>query len=144
MAKKNENHAKTQARRVADISGTPKTQGEYEVGDRKPPKKRQFGKPNGNKQGHGFFKKEDTLRYKWEKMLEMNDDELLAIKDDPKSSRVEKMTAEVLLDTEMKSAEKLASLEKLANQVYGFPKQEIKQTNIEVPAPRLPKNKSEE
>lgn len=104
----------------------------------------QFGKPNGNKQGHGFFKKEDTLRYKWEKMLEMDDDELLAIKDNPKSSRVEKMTAEVLLDREMKSAEKLSSLEKLANQVYGMPRQEIKQTNIEVPAPRLPKNKAEE
>lgn len=132
MTKKNENKAKTQAKGASPISGVV------------PPKERQFGQPNGNKQGHGFFKKEATLRYKWEKMLEMDDDELLAIKDNPKSSRVEKMTAEVLLDENMKSAEKLASLEKLANQVYGFPKQEIKQTNIEVPAPRLPKNKSEE
>ena len=132
MTKKNENKARTQAKGTSPISGVA------------PPKERQFGQPNGNKQGHGFFQKEDTLRYKWEKMLEMDDDELLAIKNNPKSSRVEKMTAEVLLDENMKSAEKLASLEKLANQVYGFPKQEIKQTNIEVPAPRLPKNKSEE
>ena len=132
MTKKNENKAKTQAKGASPISGVA------------PPKERQFGQPNGNKQGHGFFQKEATLRYKWEKMLEMDDDELLAIKDNPKSSRVEKMTAEVLLDENMKSADKLASLEKLANQVYGFPKQEIKQTNIEVPAPRLPKNKSEE
>lgn len=132
MTKKNEKKAKTQANGASPISGTV------------PPKDKQFGKPNGNKQGHGFFKKEDTLRYKWEKMLEMDDGELLAIKDNPKSSRVEKMTAEVLLDREMKSAEKLASLEKLANQVYGMPRQEIKQTNIEVPAPRLPKNKTEE
>ena len=132
LTKKNEKKAKTQANGASPISGTV------------PPKDKQFGKPNGNKQGHGFFKKEDTLRYKWEKMLEMDDDELLAIKDNPKSSRVEKMTAEVLLDRDMKSAEKLASLEKLANQVYGMPRQEIKQTNIEVPAPRLPKNKTEE
>lgn len=104
----------------------------------------QFGQPNGNKQGHGFFKKEDTIRYKWEKMLELDDEELERIKGDKTASRVEKMTAEVLLDKEMKPLEKLTSLEKLANQVYGFPKQEIKQTNIEVPAPRLPKNKSEE
>lgn len=97
----------------------------------------QFGKPNGNKQGHGFFKKEDTLRYKWEKMLKMDDDELLDIKNNPKSSRVEKMTAEVLLDTEMKSAEKLASLEKLANQVYGMPKQINENKNIEI-KPILP------
>lgn len=97
----------------------------------------QFGKPNGNKQGHGFFKKEDTLRYKWEKMLEMDDDELITIKNNPKSSRVEKMTAEVLLDSEMKSAEKLASLEKLANQVYGMPKQINENKNIEI-KPILP------
>ena len=132
MTKKNEKKAKTQANGASPISGTV------------PPKDKQFGKPNGNKQGHGSFKKEDTLRFKWEKMLEMDDDELIAIKDNPKSSRVEKMTAEVLLDRDMKSAEKLASLEKLANQVYGMPRQEIKQTNIEVPAPRLPKNKTEE
>lgn len=131
MAKKNETLAKTQARKAGN-------NGNY------PPADKQFGKPDGNKQGHGFFKKEDTLRYKWEKMLEMDDSELIATKDNPKSSRVEKMTAEVLLDREMKSAEKLASLEKLANQVYGMPRQEIKQTNIEVPAPRLPKNKTEE
>ena len=131
MAKKNEALAKTQARKAGN-------NGNY------PPVDKQFGKPNGNKQGHGFFKKEDTLRFKWEKMLEMDDDELVAIKDNPKSSRVEKMTAEVLLDREMKSAEKLTSLEKLANQVYGMPRQEIKQTNIEVPAPRLPKSKTEE
>ena len=131
MTKKNETLAKTQARKAGN-------NGNY------PPADKQFGKPNGNKQGHGFFKKEDTLRYKWEKMLEMDDDELLAIKENPKSSRVEKMTAEVLLDREMKSAEKLSSLEKLANQVYGMPRQEIKQTNIEVPAPRLPKSKTEE
>ena len=124
MTKKNENLAKTQARKAGN-------NGNY------PPADKQFGKPNGNKQGHGFFKKEDTLRYKWEKMLEMDDDELLAIKDNPKSSRVEKMTAEVLLDTEMKSAEKLASLEKLANQVYGMPKQINENKNIEI-RPILP------
>lgn len=131
MTKKNENLAKTQARKAGN-------NGNY------PPADKQFGKPNGNKQGHGFFKKEDTIRYKWEKMLELDDEELERIKGDKTASRVEKMTAEVLLDKEMKPLEKLTSLEKLANQVYGFPKQEIKQTNIEVPAPRLPKNKSEE
>lgn len=131
MTKKNENLAKTQARKAGN-------NGNY------PPADKQFGKPNGNKQGHGFFKKEDTIRYKWEKMLELDDEELERIKGDKTASRVEKMTAEVLLDKEMKPLEKLTSLEKLANQVYGFPKQEIKQTNIEVPAPRLPKDKSEE
>lgn len=109
-----------------------------------PPKNRQFGQPDGNPRCAGGWKKADTLRFKWEQMLKMDDEELREILNSPKSGRVEKMTAEVLLDGEMKSMEKLLALEKLANQVYGMPKQEIKQTNIEAPAPRLAKNKSEE
>lgn len=122
-----------------ELEKTPREQGakDYEVGNKKPPKNRQFGQPEGNPRHNGAWKKEDTLRYKWEKMLEMDDDELLAIKDNPKSSRVEKMTAEVLLDEDMKSAEKLASLEKLANQVYGMPKQINENKNIEI-RPILP------
>lgn len=92
---------------------------------------------------NGAWKKEDTLRYKWEQMLKLDDEELQAVRDDPKASRVERITAEVLLDKDMKPTDKLASLEKLANQVYGFPKQEIKQTNIEIPSPRLAQNRNE-
>lgn len=103
----------------------------------------QFGKPNGNPRHNGAWKKEDTLRYKWEQMLKLDDDELEAVRDNPKASRVERMTAEVLLSKEMKPAEKISILSQLSNQVYGMPKQEIKQTNIEVPAPRLAKNKKE-
>lgn len=109
-----------------------------------PPKNRQFGQPGGNPRHNGAWKKEDTLRYKWEQMLKLDDDELRAVLEDTTASKVERITAEVLLDGSMKSSEKLVALEKLANQVYGFPKQEIKQTNIEAPAPRLPKTKSEE
>lgn len=48
MTKKNEALAKTQARKAGN-------NGNY------PPADKQFGEPNGNKQGHGFFKKENTL-----------------------------------------------------------------------------------
>lgn len=113
------------------------------VGYKNPPKERQFGQPNGNPRNPSGWKKEDTLRYKWEQMLKLDDDELRTVLNDPKASRVEHITAEVLLDKEMRSSEKLMALEKLSNQVYGMPKQEIKQTNIEVPAPRLAKNKKE-
>lgn len=108
-----------------------------------PPKNRQFGQPNGNPRHSGAWKKEDTLRYKWEQMLKLDDEELREVMNDPKASRVERITAEVLLDNDMKPTDKLASLEKLANQVYGFPKQEIKQTNIEIPSPRLAQNRNE-
>lgn len=87
---------------------------------------------------NGAWKKEDTLRYKWEQILKMSDDDLNSVLEDPKAGRVEKMTAEVLLDHDMKSTEKIAVLDRLANQVYGFPKQEIEQRNIEI-KPILPK-----
>lgn len=111
---------------VSPISGT------------RPPKDHQFGQPNGNPRHNGAWKKEDTLRYKWEQILKMTDSELMAVLADQKAGRVEKMTAEVLLDNTMKPTEKIAVLDKLATQVYGFPKQEVQQTNIEL-KPILPR-----
>lgn len=111
---------------VSPISGT------------RPPKDHQFGQPNGNPRHNGAWKKEDTLRYKWEQILKMTDSELRAVLADQKVGRVEKMTAEVLLDNTMKPTEKIAVLDKLATQVYGFPKQEVQQTNIEL-KPILPR-----
>lgn len=102
-----------------------------------PPVDKQFGKPNGNPRHNGAWKKEDSLRYKWEQMLKMDDEELEGVIFDPKSSRVEKMTAEVLLSETMKPFEKLMALEKLANQVYGMPKQVNENKNIEI-KPILP------
>lgn len=94
----------------------------------------QFGQPGGNPRHNGAWKKEDTLRYKWERILEMADDELHEVLKDPKCGRVEKMTAEVLLDNEMKSTEKIAVLDKLATQIYGQPKQKIESV-ITAPKP---------
>lgn len=98
---------------------------------------RQFGKPNGNPRHNGAWKKEDTLRYKWEKMTSLSDEELQAIINAPDAGRVEKMTAEVLLDKDMRPSEKMQILFGLANQVYGMPKQVNENKNIEL-TPILP------
>ena len=86
---------------------------------------------------NGAWKKEDTLRYKWEKMLTMDEAELFAVLNDAKASKVERTTAEVLLDIDMKSSDKLSMLTQLANQVYGLPKQINENRNIEL-KPILP------
>lgn len=86
---------------------------------------------------NGAWKKEDTLRFKWEKMLTMDEAELSAVLNDPKASKVERTTAEVLLDIGMKSSDKLSMLTQLANQVYGLPKQINENRNIEL-KPILP------
>jgi hypothetical protein len=86
---------------------------------------------------NGAWKKEDSLRYKWEQMLKLDAEELQAVLADPKASRVEQMTAEVLLDDNMKPYDKLSALAQLANQVYGMPKQINENKNIEI-KPILP------
>lgn len=118
-------HANTQAQKAGN-------------GGTIPPKERQFGQPNGNKQGRGFWKKEATARYKLEKMLELTEAELLEIVNDKEAPYFERKLAKCINKGQWNE------IQGMMNQVYGFPKQEIKQTNIEVPAPRLPKNKSEE
>lgn len=95
-----------------------------------PPKARRFGQPNGNQRHCGAWKKEDTLRFKWEQILKMTDTELETVLDDPDAGRVEKMTAEVLLDRQMKSTDKIAVLDRLATQVYGQPKQTLETPDI--------------
>lgn len=102
-----------------------------------PPKERQFGQPNGNPRHNGAWKKEDTIRYKWEQMLKMDDDELRAVLLDTKASRVEHMTAEVLLANDMKPTDKLFAMTQFANQIYGMPKQVNENKNIEI-KPILP------
>lgn len=92
----------------------------------------QFGQPNGNRRNPGGWKKEDTLRYKWERILRMDEDELKEVLKNPKIGRVEQMTAEVLLDRTMKATEKIAVLDRLATQVYGQPKVVQENHNIEV------------
>ena len=45
------------------------TDKDYQVGYKKPPKNRQFGKPGGNKRGNGFWDINDTPRAKLEQMM---------------------------------------------------------------------------
>lgn len=98
--------AKTQAERVSPRSGTA------------PPKERQFGQPNGNKQGRGFWRREDTARYKLEQMMKLNEDELRKIVDAKDAPLFERRIAKSLLtENEFKTTEAMI------NQVYGMPKQ---------------------
>ena len=108
-------------------------------GGQMPPKERQFGQPNGNPRHNGAWKKEDTLRYKWEQTLKMSDDELKAILEDKDAERVVKMTAEALLSKEMKPTEKIDVLNKLATQVYGQPKQSIETVDLTPPVSLSPR-----
>ena len=85
-----------------------------------PPADRQFGQPNGNPRHNGSWKKEDTARYKLEKMMKMTEIEIVQIANDPNAPLFERRIARSLLkENEWKTTESVI------NQVYGTPKQRI-------------------
>lgn len=127
---------------------TPNTLGDYEVGNKKPPKNRQFGQPEGNPRGKGFWKKEDTLRYKLQQIAKMTAEELQQLLNDPEAGEYEKNVARTVLEMVSMDAEKRwRVIEGLTNQDSGFPKQQVEQQNIEAPpslSPRPVKTKPKE
>ena len=96
--------------------------GSYEVGYRKPPKNRQFGQPDGNKRGRGFWRREDTPRYKLEQMMKLDEDELRVIIRDADAPMFERQLAKWLIKGDWKV------IESQINQVYGAPKQQTETT----------------
>lgn len=120
-------------------SKTPKTQGDYEVGNKKPPKNRQFGQPEGNPRGRGFWKKEDTLRYKLQQVAKMTAEELEVLLHDENAGEFEKNAARTILEmVGLEPQKRWQILEGLTNQDSGYPKQQVEQKNIEL-KPILPK-----
>jgi hypothetical protein len=80
------------------------------------PVDKQFGKPNGNPRHNGAWKKEDTPRYKLERMEKLSEDELQAIYDDREAPLFERRLAQAIIGGDWKT------IESIINQVYGQPK----------------------
>ena len=99
--------------------------GKSKVGYKNPPKERQFGQPNGNPRGHGFFKVEDTARAKLEKMITLKDDELLKIFSNQATPTFEKNIAQVMLAEGLKPREKWSIIREMIDEIYGYPKQSV-------------------
>ena len=112
------------------------------VGYKKPPKSKQFGEPDGNPRHNGAWKKEDTLRYKLEKLINgLDDGELEEILNDPKTAPGVRRLAILLYRSNYEKPESEWRVwESALNQAYGLPKQAIEQTNLEPPLPLSPRN----
>lgn len=119
-----ENHATKQAQVKAGNGGVV------------PPADKQFGKPNGNPRHNGAWKKEDTARYKLEQMLKMTEQELDDLATDINAPHFERKLAICIREGKWKE------IEGMMNQVYGMPKQEITNRNIEL-KPILPMEEKE-
>lgn len=95
-----------------------------------PPKERQFGQPNGNPRNPGGWKKEDTARYKLEKMLRMTNNELVEIANDTNAPAFERRVA-----TSIVKDKGWATTASIINQVYGMPKTQAPEGTIQKPLP---------
>lgn len=109
---------------------SPSEQGEYKVGHKHPPLETRFGGPRANPRHNGCWKKEDTARYKLEKMITLSKDELEAVIVDEDSPEFEKSIANLILSIRVDVDDKgnpipahqrFKTVEGMMNQVYGAP-----------------------
>lgn len=109
----------------SDKSKAPTEQGgDYKVGNKRPPKERQFGQPNGNPRHNGSWHKEDTPRYKIECLMKMSDEELEKVRRDEGKQSFERAYANIILlmrsATDIEEASKAAkALNDMIHEVYG-------------------------
>lgn len=109
------------------------------------PVERQFGKPNGNPRGHGFWKKENTARYKLEKMMLLTETELRNVAEDVNAPYFERKLAVCIAKGQWDT------IRDMINQVYGAPKQPVENIDktpqkikIEVLQPKKAKSKDDD
>ena len=104
----------------------------YDIGYKKPPKNRQFGKPNGNKRREGFWDIKATPRYKLECMITMSDAELQEIIDNPDAPTFEKAMADIIIQSKndmdkdgvkRPAQMRFKAISDMIDQIYGKPAQ---------------------
>lgn len=107
------------------------------------PVDKQFGKPNGNPQGRGFWRRENTPRFKLEQMMQLTEKELKKITEDDNATFFERKLAICIYKAQWDT------LQGMINQVYGSPKQQVEQINktpqkikIEVLKPKKTKDEN--
>ena len=143
-----------------------KTQARAGRGGVVPPVNRQFGKPGGNPRHNGAWKKEETARGKFEQWIKMTEEELRDLEKNQNLSAFDESVVNLILqirrmvklledlvdkldkEEDVEKRVKLSTyctsqleqimvmLEKLTNQIYGYPKQAVETMTL-TPPPAL-------
>lgn len=96
-------------------------------------KETQFGGKRANPSGHGFFKKEDTPRFKLEQMFKLSEKELREIVGNKDVPIAERRLAKFVLVGEWKD------YREMIDEVYGYPKQAVETRDLTPPPPLSPR-----
>lgn len=97
---------------------------EYKVGNKRPPRNRQFGQPNGNPICPQNVATQQREFYKWVLQIATEQD-LQAYLDDPKTPFFRKRFIAAV-----KASQKVGDYLDITNQIYGLPKQTIDVQNL--------------
>lgn len=92
---------------------------DYEVGYGKPPKNRQFGKPEGNPRRSGMWDVSSTPRYKLEQMMKLPEPELRKVAEDKDAPLFERKLATAIAKGQWRE------IKEMIEQVYGKPKESV-------------------
>ena len=88
-----------------------------------PNKATQFGQPNGNPRHNGAWKKEDSPRFKLEKMMNLSIKDLEVIVRDEDAPLFERKLAKAIVEDDWKT------YREMMHEVYGTPKQSVDVTS---------------
>lgn len=92
---------------------------DYEVGYGKPPKNRQFGKPDGNPRRSGMWDVSSTPRFKLEQMMKLGEDELRKVAESKDAPLFERKLAIAIRKGEWRE------IKEMIQEVYGKPKESV-------------------
>ena len=92
---------------------------EYEVGYGKPPKNRQFGKPEGNPRRSGMWDVSSTPRFKLEQMMKLSEPELRKVAEDKDAPLFERKLATAIAKGQWRE------IKEMIQEVYGKPKESV-------------------
>lgn len=92
---------------------------EYEVGYGKPPKNRQFGKPDGNPRRSGMWDVSSTPRYKLEQMMKLSEPDLRKVAEDKEAPLFERKLATAIAKGQWRE------IKEMIQEVYGKPKESV-------------------
>ena len=95
----------------------------YEVGYGKPPKNRQFGKPDGNPRRSGMWDVSSTPRFKLEQMMKLSEPELRKVAEDKDAPLFERKLATAIAKGQWRE------IKEMIQEVYGKPKESVDVTS---------------
>lgn len=112
------------------------TKKDYEVGKGKPPKRTQFGQPEGNPSSGGYWQSENSISFNYRKCLKMTAADFETFKNKPDLTMAQKIAIRRVEDSLEDDTKALYNTSEISDRTEGKPKQGIQMEVQEISNPR--------